>query len=617
MFRLHEKQLHMITGLLVLVSVVMFFFLAMPELKQSKSIVFHSMDDFSEGWICKYSSTNAEVLKKYYSEDEILEGKNKVEEIFQLPFVLDIEEGKKIELTNKIPQMAENEIGYLQIETDAEKITVYVGKNCLYKSSEMDDKVKALHLIEIPSKYQDSVVRIVMKKESATRIKVAPILFGNDSQVFVSAFQYNGAYFIAGVFGFLLCVCVIAVQSMLKVKKERKTLLTYVELETIVISFLFLLESRIFTILTSWNYSVLLLKACFSLIAIALHLLVVRYVLSHKKVCLFVDFGISLVGMVFISVVVLQAFELVSFSIIYLIGIVMFLVLTFLYTLLMFRFVGKNGTLDIWWMTAGNIVLLLGFAAFFLMPLIQKTEKNHWYIGGAFLIYIAIAFYRGLNKATFEKKEIPKGNDEDEIRQQVVDQMNPNLLFASLHTLQKMIKNNSDKSIKMLYYISVYFRGNLLALEKQDEIITFEQELEHIIAYLQLQQSRNQEFKYTVECKEKRFLIPRNSIEPMVENAVKYGIGGNNNRGNVVVRSYQRSDGYAIQIIDDGIGFDVNTLKRSSRTALLNLFDKLKKNCGSNIEVVSKEGKGTVITLVLPMLENELLQERQDGEKDE
>lgn len=92
----------------------------------------------------------------------------------------------------------------------------------------------------------------------------------------------------------------------------------------------------------------------------------------------------------------------------------------------------------------------------------------------------------------------------------------------------------------------------------------------------------------------------------MVENAVKYGVANNGNRGNVVIRTYQREEGYAIQVVDDGAGFDRNKLTRKSPTALLNLFAMLEKTCQAKFEMISKEGKGTVITIILPVLENDL-----------
>ena len=119
---------------------------------------------------------------------------------------------------------------------------------------------------------------------------------------------------------------------------------------------------------------------------------------------------------------------------------------------------------------------------------------------------------------------------------------------------------------------------------------------------------------FTVECKVKDFQIPRHSIEPMVENAVMHGISNQDDMGNIVIRTYLRAEGYAIQVVDDGVGFDSHILKRKSSTALLNLFDLLEETCQAQTEVISKEGKGTVITIVLPVLENEWMDESEELE---
>ena len=117
---------------------------------------------------------------------------------------------------------------------------------------------------------------------------------------------------------------------------------------------------------------------------------------------------------------------------------------------------------------------------------------------------------------------------------------------------------------------------------------------------------------YKVECKVKDFQIPRNSIEPLVENAVKHGIAGKEDKGNVVLRTYMRADGYGIQIIDDGIGFDKKLLKGENPTSVLSIISVLEHVCKAKVEIISHEGKGTVITIILPMLENELMSEESE-----
>ena len=237
---------------------------------------------------------------------------------------------------------------------------------------------------------------------------------------------------------------------------------------------------------------------------------------------------------------------------------------------------------------------------------IRQETVGRLYVPVGIFIYMLAVWVCGWKQVFHTEQEKDTiGYGDERVREQVMEQLNPNLLFASFKTLQNLIKNGSDNSVKMIYYISVYFRGNLKAVNLAGEMIPFEEELEHMIAYLQMQKTRNAELDFTIECKVKDFNVPRHSIEPIVENAVKYGVANHGNRGNVVIRTYQREDGYAIQVVDDGAGFDRDKLTRKSPTALLNLFTMLEKACQAKPELITKEGKGTVITIVLPILEND------------
>ena len=262
-----------------------------------------------------------------------------------------------------------------------------------------------------------------------------------------------------------------------------------------------------------------------------------------------------------------------------------------------------------------NITLLAGIIIQVVMTVVGRDISfNDIFLPVGITVYELFILVVGLKKALYVKpKEIELPYSEEEVRKNIIEQINPNLLFASLHTLQSLIKSGSSNSVKMIYYFSVYLRNNLKAMESQGSTIPFSEELEHILAYLQLQKTRNGNLKFAIECKVTDFQIPRHSIEPLVENAVKHGISAKNNAGNIVVRTYMRAEGYAIQIIDDGIGFDKKKLKNKSNTSVLRLFSILENACKAQTEIISQEGKGTVITIILPMLDNDLME---TGEED-
>lgn len=629
MFHLQERQVHMILGVLFGVSILLFCIMALPErTKYQEKRQIEPMKDYSEAWICDYETNDLDKLEAHLDEDAIAAGVKSIREVVTFPASLPVAAGGTLVMTNKLPVITED-VMYITLETKGQSVEAYAGQVCLYKSSDRDRNVSAYHMIPVPLQYQNTNIIIQLcdtraettgksdgsqngtkEKKRADQMAVGTIRYGSYSQITANAFSENGIYAVTAMVLFLVSICMLLLWFWVPNKSYKKRLLLYAGLEGLGLGILFALESRLFQVLTGWNYSLHFVKAVMILLVGILHLQLIRCFIYKKKVLFLVDVGILFYGACYICFMVLQGFSLISFETIYLIGKTVFGIVLVIYTIVLMVAVYDYGRKEGKLVLFGNGVLLISILLQFTFGILNRENASNIYLPLGFLLYMVIVWLYGIKQAVRVEKQVDAGKEMgDRLREEIVEQINPNLMFASFHTLQKMIKNGSENSVKMIYYISVYFRDNLRALDKAGEVITFGEELEHIIAYLQLQKTRNQSLNFTVECKEKHFKIPRHSIEPMVENAVKYGIAGRENGGNVVVRSYQREDGYAIQVIDDGIGFDQKMLTRKSETALLRLMDMLKDSCKAQAEIISKEGKGTVITIVLPMLENDLLEE--------
>lgn len=629
MFHLQERQLNMILGLLFGASVLLFCIMALPErMGYSDKRQLEDMKDYSEAWVCDYATNDQDKLEEYLDEETIEAGGNSVREIVTLPASLPVKAGGTLVMTNKLPAIT-GDVMYMTLETKGQSVEVYAGRECLYKSSDRDQAISAYHIITIPSQYQNTNVTIKLhdgaaengegagsgqgaeaEKKHTDSMEVKIIRYGSYNELLASAFSENGIYAVVAAILFLFSIVMLALWFLIPCKTYQKRLLLNASLMGFGLEVLFVLESRLFQVLTGWNYSLHFARAAVILIVGVLHLLLVRCFIYKKKVLFLVDVGILFYGVCYVSFMVFQGFSLISFETIYRIGEMLFCIVILIYTIILMVAVYDYGRKEGRPVLFGNGVLLLSMLVQFISWIVNKENASNVYLPLGFLLYLVMVWFYGLKKAvSVEKLNNATEENEDRLRAEIVEKINPNLIFASFHTLQRMIKNGSENSVKMIYYISVYFRDNLRALDKAGEVVTFGEELEHIIAYLQLQKTRNQSLNFVVECKERDFKLPRHSIEPMVENAVKYGIAGKENGGNVVVRSYQREDGYAIQVIDDGVGFNKERLTRKSPTSLLKLLDMLKDCCKAQAEIISKEGKGTVITIILPMLENDLLEE--------
>ena len=138
-----------------------------------------------------------------------------------------------------------------------------------------------------------------------------------------------------------------------------------------------------------------------------------------------------------------------------------------------------------------------------------------------------------------------------------------------------------------------------------DQPISFEKELEHVRCYLNLLQLRFGEalrVEYDLECTD--FRLPTLTLQPLVENAVTYGVRkSSEGKGFVLIRSREYPDRYEVSVTDNGPGFVPDTLpgdSERSHVGLQNVRNRLSQVLGGNLEIHSVSGEGTTVTIILP-----------------
>ncbi len=591
MFRLKEQQLHMVMWMMAIASILLFFVFGLGKALQiEEQRAWKGMDDFSEGWIGTYQVTDESTV-----------------DVLTLPTTLAVKDNTDIVLSHKVPDVKNDNV-YVTLKLDNASVRVLVENQIIYTSSPKEQMVPVRHIIPILPNYSDMMMTIEITDIAGEEVKIQGMQAGTYNQLWVSTLQTYGISLGVGCLLVVLGVIMLLVWAIMKNTWQQKRVLLYAGLEGMTLGALLIFDGEILPLLLGWSYGTYILKACTAILSIVLHLTIIRCFIYKKKVLGIVDTAILLVGVLYISVMVLQVFGLLHFDIIYNIASALYGVMVLLFTIVLaitiFDYQRREG-MPIF---VANVILILCMLCQVIMYLTgRKIVAENVYIGIGFFVYIMYIGIYGMRQAFYvqpKEEELPM--DESKIRAEVIEQMNPNLLFASFQTLQSLIKSGSAKSVKMIYYISVYFRDNIKAMESAGEVVSFSEELEHMIAYLQLQKTRNQNLDFAMECKVKDFNIPRHSLVPLVENAVKHGIANHDNKGNVAVRTYTRADGYAIQIIDDGAGFDTAILRKKN-TTIVKKLSLLEEACQARTEVISKEGKGTVVTIVLPILENDLM----------
>ena len=183
----------------------------------------------------------------------------------------------------------------------------------------------------------------------------------------------------------------------------------------------------------------------------------------------------------------------------------------------------------------------------------------------------------------------------------MLSQIRPHFLFNALTSIRSLCKNDPARAYTALGQFADYIRGNMEALD-QGRIITFEKELEHIQAYLMLEQMRfGDDLKVEYDILFQDFSIPALTLQPIVENAVRHGATMNENGGIVSISTRETLEGALITVTDNGPGFDPDATITDGKThfGLNNVRGSLNASGYGELQIQSYPGEGTTVTIVI------------------
>ena len=204
------------------------------------------------------------------------------------------------------------------------------------------------------------------------------------------------------------------------------------------------------------------------------------------------------------------------------------------------------------------------------------------------------------NTSEYRRQESIKNQLEIDL---MLGQIQPHFLFNVLYVIQEICHINPETAAEAIGEFSKYLRHNMDSITIRTPI-PFKEELEHVGHYVSLQQLRfgeRLEVQYDLGCTD--FKMPTLTLQPIVENAIRYGVRmAPKGRGKVLVRTIEHPDCYEIDVIDNGPGFDVNSVPDDgmSHTGLKNVRERLAQVSGGELTVTSAPGEGTTVRMIIP-----------------
>jgi hypothetical protein len=178
-------------------------------------------------------------------------------------------------------------------------------------------------------------------------------------------------------------------------------------------------------------------------------------------------------------------------------------------------------------------------------------------------------------------------------------QINPHFLFNTLNTLAALIDSNPAKAEHVTEDLAEVFRYALDSTRK--ERVSLDDEVKFLESYLAIEKARfdsRLSYSFDVDPAARTLSIPPMILQPLVENAVRHGIGQKIEGGEVRVRASVTAGRLTLRVEDTGAGFGG---ERPGGVGLTNTRDRLRHAYGEaaefRIEPLEPEGTTIVITL--------------------
>jgi two-component system LytT family sensor kinase len=175
-------------------------------------------------------------------------------------------------------------------------------------------------------------------------------------------------------------------------------------------------------------------------------------------------------------------------------------------------------------------------------------------------------------------------------------------LFNSLHTIGILMQEDVDAASHLLVCLGDLLR---MALERRENEITLQSELEFVGKYLEIEQTRfHDRLKVHMEVPPDLLAVyvPSLALQPLVENAIKHGISVESAAGRLEIAAKCHNGRVWLCVRDDGPGPAPGSRLRFG-VGLTNVQSRLKQLYGdeASLELTGGNGRGCEAIITIPL----------------
>jgi signal transduction histidine kinase len=255
------------------------------------------------------------------------------------------------------------------------------------------------------------------------------------------------------------------------------------------------------------------------------------------------------------------------------------------------------------WDMAGQTPLMMAVKS------VAESALSWYFLFAAWAsFYVAMSYAKELRAADRRAASFAREAQEAQLRA-LRYQINPHFLFNTLNSLSSLIlSQKTDVAERMLMNLSTFFRATLSADPTAD--VSLEEEIKLQRLYLDIEQIRFPD-RLAVEIDVPDALlaarVPILILQPIVENAVKYGVAKSRKPVTVRIRAYEEAGRLHIKVKDDGEVAPEEPNGDSTGVGLRNVCDRLIARYGARAGCLhgpDPEG-GYTVHLYMPVVRND------------
>lgn len=199
-------------------------------------------------------------------------------------------------------------------------------------------------------------------------------------------------------------------------------------------------------------------------------------------------------------------------------------------------------------------------------------------------------------------------------------QIKPHFLYNTLEVIRMSALSSKNKEVaQMIYNLASMFRYSTY---NNGSLVSIRDEIKHSKMYLSLCSTRYKgmlDYSIHVDDKYLDYLVPKFTIQPILENAINHGLRKGFHDNYIKVTIKEIDEGIEISIKDNGNGMSEEAIskikdelekniQKPNSIGLMNINNRLKLNFGKQygIYINSRMNEGTTVSIKIPVLGDEV-----------